>query len=310
MKLIKPKALKKGDVVGVCSPASPLKSRSTLTKGINYLEELGYRVELGKHIFGEYGYLAGEDAHRAQDFNSMVSNKKIKGIFFTRGGFGSSRILPLIDFENLKRNPKIIVGYSDVTALQLAIFRETGMVTFAGPMVASDFGQKFSGVAEGLFWEMLTSTKPIGNISKYFSNKMEKISAGKAVGRLIGGNLSIICSMVGTKYLPSMDNAILMLEDVEEAPYRVDRMLHQLKYAGVLEILSGILLGDFSSCKPVNNNPSLTLGQIFDNLLKNQPTISNLHFGHVKNPITLPQGVRVKINTQKKEINILESVVI
>jgi len=310
MKLIKPKALKKGDIVGVCAPASPLKSREALTKGVNYLEGMGYRVELGKHILDEYGYLAGEDEYRAQDFNYMVSDPKIKAIIFTRGGFGSSRILPLIDFENLKRNPKIIVGYSDITALQLAIFKKIGMVTFAGPMVASEFGQNFSGVTEELFWNMLTSNKPIGNISKYFANKMETISTGKAVGRLIGGNLSIISSMVGTKYFPSMDNAILMLEEVEEAPYRVDRMLHQLKYAGVLEKISGILLGDFSTCKPWKKVPSLTLGQIFDKLLKNQPTISNLHFGHVKNPITLPFGVRVKIDTRKKEINILESIVI
>lgn len=310
MKLIKPKALKKGDAVGVCAPASPLKSRTALTKGVNYLERMGYRVEFGKHIFDEYGYLAGEDEYRAQDFNSMVSNKKIKAIIFARGGFGSSRILPLIDFENLKRNPKIIVGYSDITALQLAIFRKIGMVTFAGPMVASDFGRNFSGVAEELFWRMLTSDKPIGNISKYFTDKMEAVSAGKAVGRLIGGNLSIISSMVGTKYFPLMEKTILMLEEVEEAPYRVDRMLHQLKYAGVLEKLSGILLGDFSSCKTGKNIPSLTLAQIFDKLLKNQPTISNLHFGHVKNPITLPLGMRVKIDTQKKEINILEATVI
>jgi muramoyltetrapeptide carboxypeptidase len=310
MKLIKPKALKKGDMVGVCAPASPLKSRASLTQGVNYLEGMGYRVELGKHIFDEYGYLAGEDEYRAQDFNYMVSDPKIKAIIFTRGGFGSSRILPLIDFANLKRNPKIIVGYSDITALQLAIFRKIGMVTFAGPMVASEFGQNFSGVAEELFWKMLTYNKPIGNISKYFANKMEAISIGKAVGRLIGGNLSIISSMLGTIYFPSMDNAILMLEEVEEAPYRVDRMLHQLKYAGVLEKISGILLGDFSTCKPWKKVSSLTLGQIFDKLLKNQPTISNLHFGHVKNPITLPFGVRVKIDTQKKEINILESIVI
>lgn len=310
MKLIKPKALKKGDVIGVCAPASPLKSRASLTKAVNYLERVGYRVELGKHIFSEYGYLAGKDEHRAQDFNSMVSDPKIKAIIFTRGGFGSSRILPFIDFGKLKNDPKIIVGYSDITALQLAIFRKIGMVTFAGPMVASDFGQNFSGVAEEIFWKILTSKKPIGNIYKYFDNNMDVISNGKAVGRLIGGNLSIISSMIGTQYFPSMDNVILMLEEVEEAPYRVDRMLHQLKYAGVLEKLSGILLGDFSTCKPEKNKPTLSLGQIFNKILRNQPTISNLHFGHVKNPITLPLGARVKIETQKKEIKILESVVI
>jgi muramoyltetrapeptide carboxypeptidase len=309
MKIIKPKALQKNDLIGICAPASPPKSKTSLTKGIDFLERIGFQVQLGKHVFCEYGYLAGEDKQRAEDFNNLVSNKNVKAIFFARGGYGSSRILPLIDYDNLKRNPKIIVGYSDITALQLAIFKKSGLITVAGPMVEPDFSKIFSGKSEELFWELLTSKLPIGDISKFVDSDLFAIRDGCSTGRLLGGNLSVLSSLVGTKFLPSFTKSVLVLEDVDEAPYRIDRMLHQLKYSGVLSNLSGVLLGDFSSCKPEVKKPSLTLRQIYDNVFPNYPIVSNLHFGHARNPISLPYGILIKMDTRKQKLIILESAV-
>lgn len=309
MKIVKPKALKKNDVIGICAPASPPKSKTSLTKCIDYLERVGFRVQLGKHVFDEYGYLAGEDKQRVDDFNNLVSNKNVKAIFFARGGFGTSRILPLIDYDNLNRNPKIIVGYSDITALQLAIFKKVGLITITGPMVDSDFSKGFSGKEEELFWELLTSKLPIGDISKYIDNNLVVIRDGCSTGRLLGGNLSVLSSLVGTKFLPPFKNSVLILEDVDEAPYRIDRMLHQLKYSGVLSNLSGVILGDFSTCKPERKKSSLTLKQIFNNIFSNYPVISNLHIGHVRNPVSLPYGILIKMDTRMPKLIILESAV-
>jgi muramoyltetrapeptide carboxypeptidase len=309
MKIIKPKALKKNDVIGICATASPPKSKTSLTKGIDCLERIGFRVQLGKHVFNEYGYLAGGDKQRAEDFNKMVSDKKVKAIFFARGGFGTSRILPLIDYDNLSRNPKIIVGYSDVTALQLAIFKKTGLITVAGPMVEPEFSKNFSGKAEELFWELLTSKLPIGDISKFIDDDLMVVREGSATGRLLGGNLSVLSSLVGTKFLPPFTKSVLVLEDVDEAPYRIDRMLHQLKHGGVLSNLNGVLLGDFLTCKPEVKKPSLTLKQIYDNVFPNYPIVSNLRFGHVRNPVSLPYGIMIKMDTRKQKIIILESAV-
>jgi muramoyltetrapeptide carboxypeptidase len=310
MRIIKPKALKKNDVIGICAPASPVKSITSLSKGVGYLESLGYRVKIGKNVSLEYGYLAGKDDQRAKDFNELVYDKKVKAIFFLRGGYGSLRILPFINYDELKRNPKIIVGYSDLTALQLAIFKNTGLATFCGPMIATDFSKIFSGYAEELFWKMLTYKKPLGSLAKNLFHRTHVVKKGTASGRILGGNLSMVSSMIGNKNLPSFANAILLLEEVGEAPYRIDRMLHQLKYAGVLENLSGVLLGDFSTCKPEREKPSLSVQEIFNQIFKSYPALSDVHFGHIKNPITFPLGLNLKIDIGKQEISILESTVI
>jgi muramoyltetrapeptide carboxypeptidase len=310
MKVIKPEALKKGNLIGICAPASPTKNKKILFRGISYLEGIGYRIKLGDHIFDKNGYLAGDDKSRAHDFNNMVSDKKVKAIFFTRGGYGSSRILSLINFKNIKKNPKIIVGYSDITAIQLAIFRETGLVTFNGPMVAPDLSKKFSGEVEEFFWRILSSNKCIGSISKYCGSETETLVDGKVEGRLLGGNLSIISSLVGTGYLPSFNDNILMTEDVQEAPYRIDRMLQQLRMAGILKNISGALLGDFSTCKAEKGKPSLSVNQIFKHFFKNVPSLSNIQTGHVADSMPYAHGVHTQIDTRGKKIIIDESAVI
>ncbi len=310
MPILKPKALKKGDVIGIVAPASPHTSEDKLNRGVKYLEQLGYKVVVGKHINDKIGYLAGSDKNRASDINDYFRDKNIKAIFCTRGGYGSHRILDKIDYNIIKRNPKIFVGYSDITALQLAIFKKTGLVTFAGPMLVPDLSEKISAYAEEHFWKCLTSPHPIGGINLFENQTLKVLKHGKVADKILGGNLSVIAALVGTSFLPSFYNSILILEDIDERPYRIDRMLHQLKLANLLENLSGVILGDFSTCIPDKDKPSLKLEEIFKSVFKKIPIIIDFKFGHVQNSITIPYGINVKLDTKKKEILFLESGVI
>lgn len=310
MKIVKAKALRKGDIIGIAAPASPPNSIDDLNKGIRYLEQIGYRVEVGKHVYDKFGYLAGEDKHRADDLNNFISNPKVRAIFIVRGGYGSHRILSMIDYKSLKCNPKIFVGYSDITVIQLAVFKKTGLVTFAGPMLAPDFSKTISESAEELFWRLVSSTKPVGGISKYQNQPFRVLHQGKAEGILLGGNLSVISSLVGTPFIPSFSNSILMLEDIQEAPYRIDRMLQQLKLSNKFKNLSGVVLGNFSTCVAETNKPTLTVEEILDFVFDKYPLMSNAHFGHIKNALTIPYGIRCRMDTRRNELFFLESAVV
>ncbi|MDI6804104.1 MAG: LD-carboxypeptidase [Bacteroidota bacterium] len=309
MTIVKPKALKKGDTIGIVAPASPHSSNDKLNRGIRYLEQLGYKLVIGKHINDKLGYLAGTDKGRASDINNFFSDKKIKAIFCTRGGYGSHRILEQIDYDIIKRNPKIFVGYSDITALQLAILKKTGLITFAGPMLVTDLSKKLSADSEEHFWKCLTSPNPMGVINLFENQTLKVLTHGKVAGKIIGGNLSVIAALAGTSYLPSFINSILIFEDIDERPYRIDRMLHQLNLADLLDNLSGVILGDFSTCLPEKDKPSLKLEEIFKSVLKNIPIIMDIKFGHIPNSITIPYGINVKLDTKKNEISFLESAV-
>ena len=309
MKLLKPKALRRADIIGICAPASPPNSEASLSRGISYLEQLGYRVEIGKNVWRKRGYLAGSDTQRASDLNDFFSNPKIKAIFSVRGGYGSHRILPLLNYNLIKRHPKILVGYSDITALQLTLFAKAGLITFSGPMVASEMAEGLSGNAEELFWRCLTSSKPIG----FLRGKREKVyGPGKqktASGRLLGGNLSLTAALVGTPYFPTFDKSILLLEEIDERPYRIDRMLQQLKLAGVLRRTKGIVLGSFINCVAERGKPSLTLRQALEKSLP-QPyplVVSGFHYGHVKNSLTFPIGIRVQLHSRTNAVQFLEA---
>lgn len=307
MTILKPKALKKGDTIGIVAPASSHSSDDKLNSGIEYLEQLGYKIVLGKHTNDKIGYLAGSDKSRASDINNFFRDKNIKAIFCTRGGYGSHRILDRIDYNIIRRNPKIFVGYSDITALQIAIFKKTGLVTFAGPMVIPDLSEKLSVDSEEHFWKCLTSPSPIGVINMIKNPTLKVLTHGKVSGKIFGGNLSVLTALAGTPYLPSFKNSILIFEDIEERPYRVDRMLQQLKLAGLLNNLSGVILGDFSTCLPEKDKPSLRLEEIFKSVLKKIPIMMNFKFGHIRNSITIPYGINVKLDTKKREILFLES---
>lgn len=300
MKITKPKLLKKGDLIGIVAPASPSLKPDSIQKSIKYLESIGYRVRTGKHILDSYGYLAGRDLDRAKDINKFFADKKIKAIFSLRGGYGSQRILPYIDFNIIKNNPKIFIGYSDVTAIQLAIYKKCRMVTFAGPMIESDFSNNLNPIIEELFWALLTSTKAVGDILQYFQNKIN-FTSREIKGKIIGGNLSIITSLVGSEYFPKLEDHILLIEDIDERPYRVDRMLHQLKFSNNIKNIKGVVLGDFSSCKEIENKPTLSLDEIFKNIFQSIPLVKGFQFGHIRTSLPVPYGICVRVKKNKFE---------
>ena len=313
MTIIKPTRLRKDDIIGLVAPASTPSTEEKIEKGAVYLEQLGYRVKFGEHIRKIHGYLAGTDEERAADFNNMVRDKDVKAIFTIRGGYGTPRILQMIDYRSLKQNPKIIVGYSDITALQLAIFRKIGLVTFSGPMTGIEMWKGIDLFTEENFWRLLTSIKRIGALKNPTDEPLKLLKPGKARGRLLGGNLSLLGSLIGTPFLPVLRNSILVIEDVEEAPQRIDRMLAQLLNAGVLYRLAGLVFGKFTDCNPSNpSEPHLIIDQVQDEYAKktNCPVVANFQYGHIPCKLTVPIGLQAIIDTKSNRIEVMEGAVI
>jgi muramoyltetrapeptide carboxypeptidase len=310
--IIKPPALKKGDVIGVIAPASAPTAQEKIDKGIQYLERIGYRVKLGKHAREVRGYLAGTDEQRASDINVMFSDKEVKAIVAVRGGYGTPRILPLLHYDIIKRNPKILVGYSDLTALQLAIFRKTGLVTFSGPMVGVEMWKDIDPFTEEHFWTTVTSTKKAGQVFNPNYKPFIPIHAGKASGTLLGGNLSLISSIVGTPFLPSFKYSLLFLEEIEEECYRFDRMLCQLKLAGILKDAKGILIGELTDVKASDKSkPFLTAEEVVQDYFSplNIPILQGLTYGHIPRKLTIPIGIEGRIDADKCTLEFFEAAV-
>lgn len=312
MRVIKPNHLRKGDLIGLISPASSPDNLEKINEGVKYFERLGYRVIVGKNVGKYRGYLAGKDEERLDDLHSMFKNKDVKAIFCVRGGYGSIRLIDKIDFNLIKRNPKIFVGYSDITTLQLAIFRKTGLVTFSGPMAAVDFAGEVNPYTEEVFWRMVTSTKPFGKLKNPENERICCLNKGEAKGVLLGGNLSLITSLIGTPFMPDFTKAILFMEEVDEKPYRIDRMLAQLKLNKIFDKVSGIILCNFTNCEETDpNKKSLSLndviGDYFEQLKK--PVVYNLAYGHINPKNTMPIGVKASIDCRKCSIEILEACV-
>jgi len=310
--VLKPQRLRKGDLIGLVSPASAPSSSEMVEKGVRYLEQLGYPVKVGKHAARVHGYLAGTDEQRAADFNDMVRNSSVRAIVTVRGGYGTPRILPLLDYRAMKRDPKIIVGYSDITALQLAIFRKTGLVTFSGPMAGVEMSDGIDTYTEEHFWRMITSNSMVGELRNPTNEPLRILHDGKGQGRLLGGNLATAISLLKTPYAPTLNKSILVLEDVDEAPHRVDRMLAQLDNAGILGSLSGLVFGKFIDCVPSDpSKPFLPIEQVLDNAAQRlkSPVVANLQYGHLPKKLTIPLGLRTRIDTKKGAIEVLESAV-
>jgi muramoyltetrapeptide carboxypeptidase len=312
MNTLKPQRLKKGDLIGIISPASAPFDFKRINKGISYLEKLGYRVKEGKYIRQEYGYLAAKDEDRISDIHDMFLDKEVKAIFCTRGGYGTPRILNKINYSIIKNNPKIFAGYSDITALQLAIYKKTGLISFSGAMLAVELFKEMDPKSEEMFWKLLTSKSKIGMIKNPDGIDFQSNNNGSAEGILLGGNLSMIMSIFGTEYCPSFKNSIFIFEDVEEEPYRIDRFLSQLRNSKTLEQISGMMVGSMTDCVPKDaTKPTLTLDQVFNDYLSELkiPIISNVEYGHVPVKTTIPFGIKTKIDAKKKTVEFLESAV-
>ncbi len=303
MPLLKPKRIKRGDLIGVVAPASPALDRSRIHQGIRYLEGLGYHVLPGKHLEAATGFLAGSDAQRAQDLNDMIRNPRVRAIIGLRGGYGSPRILPLVDYAALRRDPKVLVGFSDLTALQLAIWRRIGLVTFSGPMVAVEFAAGIDPFTEEHFWQLITCTRKPGTLPLPPDTQLHCWKPGLSQGRLIPVNLAMLCSLLGTRFFPDLKGAVLALEDVGEQSHRVDRFLNQLTLAGALTKLSALVLGQFTHCN--NSRPEYGTVRVESILQEHAqqvhgPVLGNLPYGHVAQRLTLPFGIPVRVNARRK----------
>lgn len=312
MRIIKPAKLKTGDVIGIIAPASAPVDPTKLENGIRYIEKNGFRVELGKNISKIDGYLAGTDQERADDLNLMFKTKNVKAIFCLRGGYGASRILDKINYKLIRSNPKILVGYSEITALQLAILQKSGLVTFAGPMVATDFGNEITSYTEDFFWRIVSSNKKIGRLKYPDDDKLVSITKGGASGRIIGGNLSVFVALIGTDYFPDLKGRILMFEEVAELPYKVDRLLNQLRLLKVFKQIKGIILGRFVDCiEHDTSKRTLTLGEVMEDYMKDLkiPVLYTFPHGHIKDKVTVPFGINIKMNASKGFVEYLESAV-
>ncbi|MCM3575040.1 LD-carboxypeptidase [Mesobacillus subterraneus] len=297
---IKPERLKKGDTVAVIAPASP-PNKENLKRGLKFVEDLGLNYKLGKSLYSEYGYLAGNDEERLADLQEMFLDNEIKGIICAGGGYGTARIASAIDYDTIKNNPKIFWGYSDITFLHTAIRQQTGMVTFHGPMLASDIGKEEANqISKDTFQQLFAPTDL--NYSNAISH-IEELVPGTAEGSLVGGNLSLLSSSMGTPFEIDTEGKILLLEDINEEPLAVDRMLNQLYMAGKLQGAAGILIGDFNNCVP-ERELSLSLDEVIDHYIKlaGRPALKGLNMGHCSPHIGVPLGAAASMNTQEKTL--------
>lgn len=312
MNILKPPRLQTGDLVGIVSPASPPSAQEKIDRGVQYLERSGYRVKVGRYVMAQHGYLAGTDEQRAFDFNDMLCDKEVKAIFAVRGGYGTPRLLHLIDYRSAQRDPKIIVGYSDLTALQLALFKRTGLVTFSGPMVGVEMWDNIDPFTEEQFWRVVSSKARIGPLANPPEVPLSFFNEGTARGRILGGNFALVMSLMGTPYLPDLRGSLLALEDVDEAPHRVDRMFMQLRHAGLLEKIAGLILGRFTDCVPSDPSvPHLTIEQVLQEAVRSVkcPVLTNLQYGHIPKKVTLPFGVQAQLDARQGCLEILEGAV-
>lgn len=310
---ILPPKLHPGDTIALIAPASTPATQERIDGGIKYLEKRGYRVVLGKHVSDVHGYLAGTDDARLEDLNGFIRNPNVRGIFAIRGGYGTPRILEGVDYAALKRDPKVIVGYSDLTALQLAIFARTNMVTFSGPMAGVEMWKEIDPFTESHFWGMVEGRTERVVLRNPTDHPARVLRGGTAEGTLIGGNLSLLQCLIGTQYLPALYGAVLAIEDVDEAPHRVDRMLAQLKNAGALSDASAVLYGQFTDCVPSDpSKPFLNIDQVLEDYVSAMrgPVLKDMMFGHIPQKFTLPLGVRVRVDASKGEVEVVERVVV
>ncbi|KAA3612280.1 MAG: LD-carboxypeptidase [Calditrichaeota bacterium] len=310
-KIIKPPRLKPNATIGVISPASPVKPER-LERGVRYFESLGYKIELGKHVLKANNYLAGTDEERLADLHDMFGRPEIDAIICARGGYGTPRLLDKIDYNLIQKNPKIFVGYSDLTALQLAIFHKTGLVTFSGPMLAVEFAnEEIHKPTESGFWRILQEPVAFGAMQAMSRAAYPVICQGEAEGRLLGGCLALINSIVGTSYLPDFRDAILLLEDIGEIPMRIDRYLAQLNYIDVLGKIKGVVCGQFVDSETEEENADGWINDLLDSYFQKfgRPVINKFDYGHIPQKYTMPIGVTARVKTNPVTFEILESAV-
>ncbi len=308
MKKLLPKALRQGDTVGMVGPSGSSKDPDLVRKGAEALSALGFRVVVGDSCGNKYGYLASPDELRASDLNAFFADAAIDGIVCMKGGYGTPRILDRLDYGLVAAHPKILAGYSDITGLHLALRRHAGFPTFHTPMAIS-MVDGFDSFSANSFMATLGSTAALGRLPHpQGAPRPKALAGGKATGTLIGGNLSLVAALVGTPYALVPDGAILFLEDIDEEPYRIDRMLTQLRLAGVFERCAGVVLGHWTRCEPRDPDKSLTLEQVFNDIIvpAGKPVMTGFQAGHSTPTLSFPLGVAATMDADAGTLDIDE----
>jgi len=307
MRTLVPKALRRGDTIGLISPSSHSAYPEKIQQAVTYIEKNGYRVKPSVHLNRIDTDPAIADEEKLHDLHAMFEDPEVSAIICLRGGAGASRLLNKINYRIIAENPKILVGYSDITALSLAVFSKTGLISFSGPMLATELHGP-SPYTEEHFWGVLTSPSYIQRFRNHESHAITCIRRGAAEGRLIGGNLSVLSSMIGTPYMPAFGDTLLFIEDINEPAYRIDRMLSHLANAGLLAGCRGILFGQFSH-EPGESADDARLEKVFNYYTAHTdscvPVMRGLSYGHISNLMTLPVGVRCRLEVSETSFNLM-----
>ncbi len=313
---VKPPRLRPGMRVGLANPSGVVYQEDRIRVVEERLAALGLEAVRGDHLLDRHGYLAGTDEDRADDLNRMFRDDAVDAVLCGRGGWGAARLLPMIDFDAVRANPKVFMGYSDITALLLGLHARTGLVTFHGPVGLSTFNEYTLPWVRELVFEGGTPvfTNPEDtddDVLARVEDRVVTIRAGTARGRLLGGNLTVLTAIIGSGYLPDFTGSILFLEDVDEAPYRVDRMLTQLALAGILDSVAGVVFGKCTDCDPGEGYGSLTLDDVLDHHLGRLgvPAWHGAMIGHIDDKWTVPVGVEAEIDAEAGTVRLLESAV-
>lgn len=313
---IRPRRLEPGHTVGLVAPSSAPNDPEDIRFAIDVLTSLGFRVVPGAHVFGRDGYLAGADADRAADLNAMFADAAIDAIWCVRGGYGASRLLPMLDYAAMRAHPKALIGYSDITALHMAVHTQADLVSFHGPVAWRALTPYTLAELKRVLFEpgapvRLGAPPPFepGEGRADRENRVATIVPGVARGRLIGGNLCLMAHLCGTPYAPDLRGAILFLEDVDEPHYRIDRFLTQLWLAGKLDGVAGIAFGKFTRCGP---SATSVQNRVLEDILAERcralgvPSVSGLMIGHVDDQTTVPIGCLAELDAGAKTLTLLE----
>jgi muramoyltetrapeptide carboxypeptidase len=293
---IKPSRLKEGDRIGIIAPAGPV-LQSEIQPGLDFLESLGFEPVCSPHLFEQAGYLAGEDRTRLKDLHVMFKDKKVRALLCARGGYGTHRILGNLDYPLFRQTPKIFVGYSDITALLFALFKKSGMITIHGPVLRDLL--KGDGRNAALLLKLMTSDE----LTTVTFPNGTAIKKGRAQGMILGGNLSLICHLIGTPFLPSFKGKLLFIEEKGEPLYRIDRMLTHLLLSGELEKCAGLMVGTFEEC----GDPASVIDLVRERCsgLK-MPILTGLPVGHGEDNVPLPIGARAVLDTETMSLELKE----
>lgn len=308
------KMLREGDTIGMLAPSGPARDRDQIEQAVKVIENLGFRVVIAPGCYEKWGFLAGPDEVKLRDLYAFFADPAIDGIFCMRGGDGAPRLLDRLDLTTISRHPKVFLGYSDITALHIVFNQKAHFMTFHGPMPTTEFIQPdFADYAKAQLIRALMSSDPIGEIvPPADAPPVETFSPGSVEGELVGGNLALICALMGTPFEIDTRGKILLIEDIDEANYRVERMLTQLRLAGKLEATAGIVIGDFTNTDPIDPQKDLPLDEIFKNILLSlkKPILKNVVFGHGTYKATLPLGALAQIDGPRSRLSVIESGVI